>query len=154
MRMSDWSSYVCSSDLGGWQLDGTWQHTEDRSEVRATRGKQLPGRFETQLNARVEHSWRGLVFHYAYRYEAGAYSDSPNLLRTQETQRYDLGVSGAVGRLGRSLPALNHGDSHLEPRLTELTCPHSRSFVDSRSVPTFSSAQLVALGHVVLKNSK
>ncbi|HEY9546566.1 MAG TPA: TonB-dependent receptor plug domain-containing protein [Solimonas sp.] len=98
----------------GWQLDGTWQHTEDRSEVRATRGKQLPGRFETQLNARVEHSWRGLVFHYAYRYEAGAYYDSPNLLRTPETQRHDLGVRGAVGRLGWSLQALNLGDSHLE----------------------------------------
>src|SRR3546814_19630116 len=112
MRMSDWSSYVCSSDLGGWQLDGTWQHTEDRSEVRATRGKQLPGRFETQLNARVEHSWRGLVFHYAYRYEAGAYYDSPNLLRTPETPRHDLGVRGAVGRPGWSLPALNLGDSH------------------------------------------
>src|SRR3546814_2354787 len=82
MRISDWSSDVCSSDLffgqdlrdaisptynaqgigrsvntdrgliygaelesagafgsWGWQLDGTWQHTEDRSEVRATRGK-------------------------------------------------------------------------------------------------------------------
>lgn len=97
-----------------WQLGGTWQHTEDLSHVRATRGKQLPGRFESQLNARVERSWRGLVFYYAYRYEAGAYYDSPNLLATPDMQRHDLGVRGAVGQLGWSLQALNLGNNHLE----------------------------------------
>src|SRR3546814_7919855 len=42
------------------------------------------------------------------------FRSSPNLLRTPETQRHDLGVRGAVGRLGWSLQALNLGDSHLE----------------------------------------
>ena len=98
----------------GWQLGGTWQHSEDRGDVRASRGKQLPGRFETQLNARIEHAWHGLVFHYAFRYEAGAYYDSPNLLKTPEMQRHDLGVRGAFGALGWSLQALNLGDDRIE----------------------------------------
>ncbi|NGY06358.1 TonB-dependent receptor plug domain-containing protein [Solimonas terrae] len=98
----------------GWQLGGTWQHTEDRSDVRATRGRQLPGRFETQINARIERAWRGLIFHYAFRFEAGAYYDSPNLLKTPAMQRHDLGVRGALGALGWSLQALNLGDQHSE----------------------------------------
>lgn len=98
----------------GWQLGGTWQHTEDRGDIRATRGKQLPGRFQTQFNARMERSWRGVVLYYAYRYEAGAYYDSPNLLETPDVQRHDLGVRGAIGQLGWSLQALNLGNSHSE----------------------------------------
>lgn len=98
----------------GWQLGGTWQHSEDRSQVRATRGRQLPGRFETQLNARIEHAWRGVVIYYAFRYEAGGYYDSPNLLKTPEMQRHDLGVRGAFGALGWSVQAQNLGDDHIE----------------------------------------
>jgi outer membrane cobalamin receptor len=98
----------------GWQLGGTWQHSEDRSDVRATRGQQLPGRFETQLNARIEHAWHGVVVYYAFRYEAGGYYDSPNLLRTPEMQRHDLGVRGAFGALGWSVQALNLGDDRIE----------------------------------------
>ncbi|WP_428310977.1 TonB-dependent receptor plug domain-containing protein [Hydrocarboniphaga sp.] len=98
----------------GWQLGGTWQHTEDRSDVRATRGQQLPGRFETQLNARIERSWRQIIFHYAYRLEAGAYYDSANLLKSPELQRHDVGARGAIGTLGWSLQALNLGDDRVE----------------------------------------
>lgn len=98
----------------GWQLGGTWQHTEDRSEVRATQGRQLPGRFETQLSARLERPWRRLVFWYAFRYEDGAYYDSANLLKAPALQRHDLGVRGTVARLGWSLQALNLGDDRGE----------------------------------------
>lgn len=98
----------------GWQLGGTWQHTEDRSKVRATRGQQLPGRFETQLNARIERRWQQLIFHYAYRLEAGAYYDSPNLLKSPELQRHDVGARGAIGTLGWSLQALNLTDDRVE----------------------------------------
>lgn len=98
----------------GWQLGGTWQHSEDRGDVRATRGQQLPGRFETQLNARIERRWHQLVFFYAFRYEAGAYYDSPNLLKTPEMQRHDLGVRGRVAQLGWSVRAVNLGDDHIE----------------------------------------
>lgn len=98
----------------GWQLGGTWQHTEDRGEVRATRGQQLPGRFETQLNARIERSWHRIIFHYAYRLEAGAYYDSANLLKSPELQRHDLGARGAIGQVGWSVQALNLSDDRVE----------------------------------------
>jgi len=98
----------------GWQLGGTWQHSEDRGDVRATRGQQLPGRFETQLNLRIERRWRQLVFFYSLRHEAGAYYDSPNLLKTPEMQRHDAGVRGRIAQLGWSLQGINLGDDHIE----------------------------------------
>ena len=91
----------------GWQLGGTWQHTEDRSGFVATDGKQLPGRFTTQFNARLERSIRGLTFWYAFRLEDGEYYDSPNLLKAQTVHRHDVGVRGAIRKLGWSLQALN-----------------------------------------------
>ncbi|HET8880753.1 MAG TPA: TonB-dependent receptor plug domain-containing protein [Solimonas sp.] len=127
----------------GWQLGGTWQHSEDRGDVRAARGKQLPGRFETQLNARIERAWHGLVFHYAFRYEAGAYYDSPNLLQAPEMQRHDIGVRGAFGALGWSVQALNLGDDRIEQFngyptpgrqwLLSLTYPNTASTVAGRA---------------------
>lgn len=98
----------------GWQLGGTWQHTEDRSQVRATRGKQLPGRFETQLNTRIEKRWRELVLYYAWRLEAGQFYDSPNNLRAPEMQRHDIGLSGGIRKLGWSVQALNLSDDRAE----------------------------------------
>lgn len=98
----------------GWELGGTWQHTEDRSQVRATRGKQLPGRFETQLNTRIEKRWGTLVVHYAWRLEAGQFYDSPNNLKAPEMQRHDIGLSGGFGKLGWSVQALNLSDDRAE----------------------------------------
>lgn len=98
----------------GWQLGGTWQHTEDRSDIAASRGQQLAGRFETQLNARIERRWRGLSLHYAWRYEAGQYYDSANLLKAPEMQRHDLGVRGAFKAIGWSAQALNITDDRIE----------------------------------------
>ncbi len=98
----------------GWQLGGTWQHTEDLSDVRATHGKQLPGRFDTQLNARIEHSWHQIVFYYAYRFEDGEYYDSPNLLKAPTMRRQDAGIRGAIHKVGWSLQALNLTDSNIE----------------------------------------
>ncbi len=98
----------------GWQLGGTWQHTEDRSDVRATQGKQLPGRFNVQFNARIERGWRRIVFYYAYRLEEGEYYDSPNLLKAPTMQRHDVGVRGEVRKVGWSLQALNLANTNLQ----------------------------------------
>lgn len=98
----------------GWELGGTWQHTEDRSQLRATRGKQLPGRFETQVNTRIEKRWNALVVYYAWRLEAGQFYDSPNNLKAPEMQRHDLGLSGAVRKFGWSVQALNLSDDRAE----------------------------------------
>lgn len=95
--------------LGPWhaQFSGTLQHTEDRGEIRATRGKQLPGRYAEQVNARLEYALGGLRLHYAFGYEHGQYYDSPNLLEAAPLRRHDLGVRGHWQRLGWAVEALN-----------------------------------------------
>lgn len=97
-----------------WQLGGTWQHTEDRSDIRATRGQQLPGRFETQINTRLARGWHGLLFHYAFAFESGQFYDSANLLKAEPLRRHDLGVRGSIRALGWSLQALNLRDDNAE----------------------------------------
>jgi hypothetical protein len=54
------------------------------------------------------------VFWYAYRYEDGAYYDSPNLLREPTMQRHDVGVRGEVYRVGWAMQALNLANSNLQ----------------------------------------
>ena len=97
-----------------WELSGTWQHTEDRSEARATRGEPLPGRFENQVNARLERTLRGLTFFYDFRFESGQYYDTASLLKAEAMRRHDVGVRGVVHRLGWSLQWLNLGDDNFE----------------------------------------
>lgn len=98
----------------GLQLGGTWQHTEDRSQVRDTRGNPLPGRFKTQLNARIERLWQTLTFYYAYRLEAGQYYDSTGLLKAPTAQRHDIGVRGAIHKVGWALQALDLSNQQAE----------------------------------------
>lgn len=93
-----------------WELGGTEQHTEDRSDVRATRGQQLPGRFEHQVNTRLERRWLGLGFYYAFRFESGQFYDSTNRLPAEPLRRHDIGVRGHVNKLGWSVQALNLRD--------------------------------------------
>lgn len=102
------------TETWSWDVSGTWQHTEDRSDVRATRGNALPGRFENQLNARLERSLAGLRFFYAFRFESGQYYDSAQLLPADTLRRHDVGVRGVVSRLGWSLQWLNVGDDNFE----------------------------------------
>ncbi len=101
-------------DRWHWQLGATWQDTEDRSDVRANRGKQLPGRYEHQLNLSIERDWLGLRWQYAFRYEAGQFYDTPNLLAAEPVRRHDIGVRGAIDTLGWSLQWLNLRDDNFE----------------------------------------
>lgn len=109
----EWS---VTTALSGWQgqLGGTLQHTEDRSDIRATRGKQLPGRYSEQFNARLERPVFGLRVHYAFGYEHGQFYDSPNLLKAVPLRRHDIGVSSQWQRLGWSLQALNLRNDNAE----------------------------------------
>src|SRR5690606_18713916 len=83
-----------------WRVGATWQDTEDRSDIRSARGKQLPGRYEHQFNASIDRDWLGLNWRYAFRYEAGQFYDTPNLLPAAPVRRHDVGVRGALGGVG------------------------------------------------------
>ncbi|MGQ0502152.1 MAG: TonB-dependent receptor plug domain-containing protein [Panacagrimonas sp.] len=97
-----------------WQLGATTQHTEDRSDVRALRGQQLPGRFENQVFTRLERRWGALAYFYAFRFESGQFYDSSNLLPAEPLRRHDVGVRGAVQAVGWSVQALNLRDDNAE----------------------------------------
>src|SRR5690606_37670616 len=97
-----------------WQLSATWQDSEDRSDIRASRGRQLPGRYEHQFNASLERDWLGLRWRYAFRYEHGQFYDTPNLLKAAPVRRHDIGVRGAFARVGWSLQWLNLRDDNFE----------------------------------------
>ena len=97
-----------------WELSGTWQHTEDRSDIHATRGNPLPGRFENQLSARVERTLLELTFAYQFRFESGQYYDSTQLLEADPRREHDLSVRGVVHRVGWSLQWLNVGNDNFE----------------------------------------
>lgn len=97
-----------------WQLGATWQHSEDLGDTRATRGRQLPGRFEKQLNARIARPLARVHLFYAFRYESGQFYDSVNLLEATPLRRHDIGLSGAAGAVGWSLQWLNLGDDNFE----------------------------------------
>lgn len=126
----EWSGF-------NWQLGGTWQHTEDRSDVAAARGQQLPGRYENQINTRIERTWFGITAHYAFRCESGQFYDSANVLPASPVRRHDVGLRGAVREIGWALQWLNLRDDHFDQFngfptpgqrvLLSLTYPHQRS---------------------------
>lgn len=97
-----------------WSLSGTWQHTADRSDIRATRGNALPGRFENQLNAHFERRFPGLTLAYDFRFESGQFYDSASLLPADVMRRHDLSIRGAVRRVGWSLQWINVGNDNFE----------------------------------------
>ncbi len=98
----------------GWSLSGTWQHTADRSDTRATQGNALPGRFENQLNAHLERRVLGLTLAYDFRFESGQFYDSASLLPADVMRRHDLSIRGVVRRIGWSLQWINVGNDNFE----------------------------------------
>lgn len=102
--------------LGRWQgqIGGTLQSTENRSGPGAARGKQLPGRYTEQINARLETEFWALRWQYAFSFEHGQFYDSPNLLKAAPLRRHDIGVRGQWQRVGWSVQALNLRDDNPE----------------------------------------
>ena len=102
---SQWDLTAATSVMA----NATWLESEDRTHVRASRGRQLPGRARWQGYARINQAlgrtaWPGgWRLFYEFLYEGEQYYDSSNLLKAPTTRlhsaglNFDLdGVSGGV----------------------------------------------------------
>lgn len=91
-------------------ISGTWLETEDRSQVRGSRGRQLPGRARWQAFARLQHQIashpRCLLFH-EFEFAASQYYDSSNLLKAPTTRLHHSGISLQLKSLMLALEARN-----------------------------------------------
>ncbi len=94
-------------------LNTTWLESEDRTEVRASRGRQLPGRARWQAYARINQAlpdrvmpgaWR---FFYEFLFEGEQYYDTSNLLKAPSTRLHSSGLNVDAFGLGMGLEVRN-----------------------------------------------
>ncbi len=94
-------------------VNATWLESEDRTEVRASRGRQLPGRARWQGYARINQAlgraaWPGAWrLFYEFLYEGEQYYDSSNLLKAPTTRLHSAGLNVDAGGLGGGVEVRN-----------------------------------------------
>jgi len=73
--------------------NATWQDTENKGDIRAFDGKNLPGRFEKAYLGRIEAKYKGFKLYGEYVIERGMYYDSANLLEARNKREINAGAS-------------------------------------------------------------
>lgn len=88
-----------------------WLEARDRSDG-PFRNKRLPGRPEWVLDLGLDATHGRWAWGYAFRYEEGAFYDSPNLLQAPTVRLHDLSLSVALpAGLSLQFQALNLSDN-------------------------------------------
>ena len=95
-------------------LNGTWQSTENQSQVRAFAGKELPGRFARTLNARVEFLWGRALLYGEYCLAEDMFYDTANLLPAATKREFNLGLALAWGDWRVEVEGRNLSDEEYE----------------------------------------
>jgi len=83
-------------DLGPYvRLSGnaTWQDTENRGEIPAFKGMDLPGRWRRSYLARLESTYQWLHAYVEYQHESKMYYDAANLLPAASKNLVNLGLT-------------------------------------------------------------
>ncbi len=88
--------------------------TENQSEQGDADGKKLPGRFETSYLARIEAKYKGVKVHTEYIVEKNSYYDTPNLLKAEDKEEVNAGISWLFKSFLLTFEAKNFGDDHYE----------------------------------------
>ncbi len=94
--------------------NATWQDPENRSDIAAFDGKNLPGRFETAWLARLEGRYAGVKAHVEYREESGLFYDTANLLPAEDKEEINAGISWLYKTVLITLTGKNLGDDRYE----------------------------------------
>ncbi|QTA85893.1 TonB-dependent receptor plug domain-containing protein [Desulfonema magnum] len=95
--------------------NATWQDTENESEKKDADGKKLPGRFEESYLTRLEAKYKALKLHTEYIVEKdGYYYDTPNLLKAEDKEEINAGISWLFKSFLLTFEAKNLGDDHYE----------------------------------------
>jgi iron complex outermembrane receptor protein len=95
-------------------LNATWQDPENQSSIKAFNGKNLPGRSETSYLARLEAFYKGFKIYGEYVKEEDMYYDTANLLKAEDKEEINAGLSWLYRSLLISLEARNLGDDLYE----------------------------------------
>ncbi|MBN2707067.1 MAG: TonB-dependent receptor [Deltaproteobacteria bacterium] len=91
-------------ELGaGFRLLGnaTWQKSENRGDIGAFRGRELPGRWEKSFLARLENRWGRLRSYLEYQGQSGMYYDAANLLPASAKNLLNCGLTLTLPLSGR-----------------------------------------------------
>ena len=94
--------------------NATWQDTENRSKIKAFNGKNLPGRYEKSYLGRIEARYEGFKVYYEKVIEEGLYYDTANLLKAENKEEINAGVSSLFRGILFSFEARNLGDDQYE----------------------------------------
>ncbi|MBN1627526.1 MAG: TonB-dependent receptor [Deltaproteobacteria bacterium] len=97
-----------------FSANATWQDTENRSEMGAFNGKDLPGIFESSFLIRVEGNYKGLKAYCENAKESGMYYDTANLIEAEDKVESNAGIIWSIGGLLLSLEGENLGDNLYE----------------------------------------
>ena len=94
--------------------NATWQDTENKSETKGSDGKKLPNRFEESYMGRVEGRHGGFKIYAEYIAEKGLYYDSPNLLKAEDKEEINAGISWLIRSFLLTFDVKNLGDDRYE----------------------------------------
>jgi len=87
----------------GFRLLGnaTWQKSENRGDIGAFRGRELPGRWEEGFLVRLENRWGRLMSYLEYQGQSGMYYDAANLLPASAKNLLNCGLTLTLALSGR-----------------------------------------------------
>ncbi len=92
----------------------TRQDTENKGRDPLFDGKQLPGRFESAVYAKLEARHRGVKIYGEYIGESGMYYDPANLLKAEDREQFNAGFSVLYDRFLFNTEVQNIGDDNYE----------------------------------------
>lgn len=94
--------------------NATFQDTENQSSNQSYNGKKLPGRFEKSYFGRFEAFYRGFKLYAEYHIEKDMYYDTPNLLKAEDKEEINGGLSYMYKDITASVEAKNINDDQYE----------------------------------------
>jgi iron complex outermembrane receptor protein len=92
----------------------TWQETENKSNIIAFDGNELPGRFENSWLSRTEYNYLNFKIFIEYIRESGMYYDTANLFEAETKSEINSGISWLWNSWMLSLDAKNLNDDRYE----------------------------------------
>jgi len=104
-------------NIGSWvkaAFNLTWQDTENKSGIRAYRGKRLPGEARLAGNLSLQYNRRRWGFWYQSDWSDGRYYDAANVLPAEDSILHNLGVSYGGKAVEAVLRLDNLGNDNIE----------------------------------------
>lgn len=92
----------------------TWQDTENKSEIKAFNGKQLPGKFRHSWLSKAQFNYSDMALAIIYIYEDGMYYDTANLLCAKSKSEVNASLSCVWEKIMLTFEVKNIGNDNYE----------------------------------------